>query len=151
MESPAARAPGRSRLVGGTDFWSVVSSERTEVSCMPTKDLRYGSARLAARAVMQSRDFDPIEQLMDIYEKLPETDLQSRITIAQGLVPYVFPKLSQVAVVGDADNQVRVTHDIVRQVLANPQSARMALELSTKMEEMLQQAEERLVGSGSTR
>lgn len=118
---------------------------------MPTKDLRYGSARLAARAVMQSRDFDPIEQLMDIYEKLPETDFSSRIAIAQGLVPYVFPKLSQVAVVGDADNPVRVTHDIVRQVLSNPQSARMALELSTQMEKMLEQAEERLVGSGSTR
>lgn len=115
-----------------------------EMTAMAGRDMKFGGSKLAARTVMQSRDFDPIERLLDVYEAIPDAPetSQLRATILLGLMPYVHPKLSQVALVGDESSPIRVTHEIVRNLLRDPNMARNVIDVSVKMEELTAAAEE---------
>lgn len=93
---------------------------------MPSK-----SVRVAAREVMQKRNYCPLEEIVNIAQA-PETHLDTKLHIAETLLPYMYPKLSSVEIEADmninhsAENQAI----LLRRLLQDPELADAAQRLS---------------------
>lgn len=92
--------------------------------------MRTGSQKLAARSIMQSMGYDPIEELVKIAQT-PGTSNDTKIDIAQGMLPYMYPKLGAVEIetVG-ADDVVDVRRELAVRIMSDPVLSDAAHQLS---------------------
>ena len=92
--------------------------------------LRKG-VRVAAREAMQRYAYDPLEVLV-LFAQDQATNNDTKMEIARTLLPYVYPKLSNLVVDGEF-TQVDATSSqaaLLRRVLENPELADAAQRLS---------------------
>ena len=89
------------------------------------------NVRLAAREMVQRYNYDPLEVLV-IYAQEAGTPDQAKVEIAQCLLPYLYPKLSNVVMEGEISttNVMESQAALLRRVLENPELADAAQRLS---------------------
>jgi hypothetical protein len=89
------------------------------------------SVRIAAREAMQKFNYDPLDVLVQ-FAQLETTNQDTKLEIAQTLLPYMYPKLSNVTM--DAEVSVNERSDnqaaLLRRILENPELADAAQRLS---------------------
>lgn len=89
------------------------------------------NVRVAARESMQKYNYDPLEVLV-LFAQDAATSPASKLSIAETLLPYMYPKLSNVTLEGevivarDAESQAALLHKI----LQDPELADAAQRLS---------------------
>jgi hypothetical protein len=89
------------------------------------------SVRVAAKEAMQKHGYDPLDVLVQ-YAMDANTTPDSKLKIAETLLPYMYPKLSNITVEGEivsnttADSQAA----LLRRVLDDPELADAAQKLS---------------------
>ena len=89
------------------------------------------SVRVAAKEAMQKHGYDPLDVLV-LYAMDDKTAPESKLKIAETLLPYMYPKLSNITVEGEivsnttADSQAA----LLRRVLDDPELADAAQKLS---------------------
>ena len=89
------------------------------------------SVRVAARENMQKYGYDPLDVLVQ-FAQAPATSDATKMEIAEMLLPYMYPKLSNIAVEGELNTSVAVESQaaLLRRVLENPDLADAAQRLS---------------------
>lgn len=98
--------------------------------------------RVAAREAMQKYAYDPLEALV-LFAQDTATNVDTRLHIAEVLLPYMYPKLSNVTIEGElgvnhtAENQAA----LLRRVLENPELADAASMLSIAAAEIALETE----------
>ena len=89
------------------------------------------SVRVVAKEAMQRLNYDPLEVLV-MFAQDASTNNDAKLKIAETLLPYMYPKLSNVTVEGEltttstAESQAA----LLRRVLENPELADAAQRLS---------------------
>lgn len=93
--------------------------------------LQKRGVRVAAREAMQKFNYDPLESLV-LFAQDPATNNDTKIEIAKTLIPYIYPKLSNVTVEGEvvSNTTVEMQTALLRRVLENPELADAAQRLS---------------------
>lgn len=89
------------------------------------------SVRVAAKEAMQRFNYDPLEVLV-MHAQSANTPNDTKMKIAETLLPYMYPKLSNIVVEGEiVNNSVAESQSaLLRRVLANPELADAAQRLS---------------------
>jgi hypothetical protein len=87
--------------------------------------------RLAAREAMQKFAYDPLQTLV-LFAQDSNTNNDTKLHIAEVLLPYLYPKLSNVTMEGEVVSTVTVEAQasLLRRVLENPELADAAQRLS---------------------
>jgi hypothetical protein len=87
--------------------------------------------RLAAREAMQKFGYDPLESLV-LFAQESSTNNDTKIHIAEVLLPYLYPKLSSITVEGEVHSTITADAQasLLRRVLADPELADAAQRLS---------------------
>jgi len=88
------------------------------------------SVRIAAREAMQKFNYDPLETLV-MFAQDQQTPRDDKLKIAETLLPYMYPKLSNITLEGEvstsnSENQA----SLLRRMLSNPELADAAQRLS---------------------
>lgn len=96
------------------------------------------TSALQARTTMQSLGYDPLEVLIK-YSSSPDCPGQIKKEIALDLMPYLYPKLSNVEITAEVDqtNHVPDHKELLRRVLASPELADAAQMLSLEASDLL--------------
>ena len=87
--------------------------------------------RIAAKEAMQKFNYDPLDVLVQMaQEQAASNDVKKEIAMV--LLPYMYPKLSNITVEGEIVSNVSVESQaaLLRRVLANPELADAAQRLS---------------------
>ena len=89
------------------------------------------SVRVLGKEVMQAKNYDPLEELVTLAQD-PNTPKQSKQAIAETLLPYMYPKLTNVTVEGEVNvnHTAEMQVSLLRRVLEDPQLADAAQQLS---------------------
>lgn len=99
---------------------------------------------LVARETMQKFGYDPMEELVKLAVGTVEAPASMAVKqeIALSLLPYVYPKLSNVEIFGEIDqtNHAPDPQELLRRVLANPELADAAQMLSLEASDILMNA-----------
>lgn len=87
--------------------------------------------RLAAKETMQRYAYDPLETLV-LFAQEASTNNDTKMHIAEVLLPYLYPKLSNITVEGEITSSVTADSQaaLLRRVLENPELADAAQRLS---------------------
>jgi hypothetical protein len=87
--------------------------------------------RIMAREAMQKFGYDPLESLV-LFAQDGATNNDTKIHIAEVLLPYLYPKLSAITVEGEVVSTVTAESQasLLRRVLADPELADAAQRLS---------------------
>ncbi len=87
--------------------------------------------RLAAREAMQRFNYDPLQVLV-MFAQEQNTNNDTKLHIAEVLLPYLYPKLSNITVEGEVVSSVTLESqaNLLQRVLANPELADAAQRLS---------------------
>lgn len=87
--------------------------------------------RIAAKEAMQRFNYDPLEVLVRFAQDA-QTNNDTKMHIAETLLPYMYPKLSNVTVEGEVTTNVTAESQaaLLRRVLENPELADAAQRLS---------------------
>ena len=96
------------------------------------------TARYAAREVMQTLGYDPMEQLIHI-AKGENVSADTRKDIALAMMPYIYPKLANVEVQGEMETTINAPNssDLLKRLLSNPDLADAAQKLSLEAADLL--------------
>lgn len=89
------------------------------------------NVRLAAKETMQRFNYDPLEVLV-MFAQDAQTNNENKLRIAETLLPYLYPKLSNITVEGEIVSNVTAESQaaLLRRVLENPELADAAQRLS---------------------
>lgn len=89
------------------------------------------SVRIAAKEAMQRLGYDPLEVLVS-FAQAPDSSGQTKLEIAQTLLPYMYPKLSNMVLEAEVSNadQAQSQAELFRRVMENPELADAAAKLS---------------------
>jgi hypothetical protein len=89
------------------------------------------TVRLVAKETMQRFAYDPLEVLV-MFAQDAQTSNDNKLKIAETLLPYLYPKLSNITVEGEITSNVTAESQaaLLRRVLANPELADAAQRLS---------------------
>jgi hypothetical protein len=89
------------------------------------------SVRVAAREAMQKFNYDPLEVLVLVAQD-QQTHNDTKLRIAETLLPYMYPKLSNVTLEGEVgvSQSVESQAALLRRVLDDPELADAAQRLS---------------------
>ncbi len=95
------------------------------------------TARFAAKETMQKLAYDPLEEMIRLAQE--STNPAVRMEVAQALMPYLHPKLSNVEVQGEMDTTVHQpnSRDMLEKIMANPELADAAQKLSLLASDVL--------------
>ena len=87
--------------------------------------------RLAAREAMQRLNYDPLETLVLVAQD-QNTNNDTKLRIAETLLPFMYPKLSNVTVEGEitSNTTADAQANLLRRVLDDPELADAAQKLS---------------------
>ena len=87
--------------------------------------------RLAAKETMQKYAYDPLETLV-LFAQEAGTNNDTKMHIAEVLLPYLYPKLSNITVEGEIVSNATAESQaaLLRRVLENPELADAAQRLS---------------------
>lgn len=87
--------------------------------------------RIAAKEAMQKFNYDPLEVLVRFAQDA-QTNNDTKMHIAETLLPYMYPKLSNVTVDGEivTNSTAESQAALLRRVLENPELADAAQRLS---------------------
>lgn len=87
--------------------------------------------RVAAREAMQKHGYDPLEKLVLVAQD-DATPPEAKLRIAETLLPYMYPKLSNVTIEGEltANVSVEAQAQLLKRMLEDPQLADAAQRLS---------------------
>jgi len=88
----------------------------------------YKGTKLGARAVMQALDFEPVEELINMFRD-PLCPLEEKINIAKTLAPFAHPKLAHVTIRAEDDSTAPADLELARQIVGNPHAAMLARQL----------------------
>lgn len=104
--------------------------------------VRQANTKLAARTTMQAFGYDPIEELIRIAQATG-TNNDTKIAIAQGLTPYMYPKLGAIEVqnVGDESVGVDARRELATRILSDPKLADAAHSISLAAADVLLERE----------
>lgn len=96
------------------------------------------TSSLQARTTIQSLGYDPLEVLVKIAQA-EETHRDVKREIAMELLPYLYPKLSNVEMTAEVDqtNHVPNSAELLRRVLASPELSDAAQMLSLEAADVL--------------
>ena len=100
------------------------------------------NVRVAARDAMQKFAYDPLEVLVQFAQD-EHTNRDDRMKIAETLLPYMYPKLSNVTIEGEVHSTVTADSQaaLLRRVLENPELADAAQRLSIAAAEIAMETE----------
>ncbi len=89
------------------------------------------SVRVAAKEAMQKLNYDPLE-VMVMFAQDNATHKDDKLHIAEVLLPYMYPKLSNVTIEGEVVSTITAESQaaLLRRVLENPELADAAQRLS---------------------
>jgi len=89
------------------------------------------TVRIAAKEAMQRFNYDPLEVLVRFAQD-PATHNETKLKIAETLLPFMYPKLSNVTVEGELQttSTAEVQASMLRRILENPELADAAQRLS---------------------
>lgn len=89
------------------------------------------NVRVAAREAMQRHGYDPLDQLI-MFAQCDKTSLDDKKHIAEVLLPYMYPKLSNVTIEGEVNTSASQESQarLLRQMLSDPELADAAQRLS---------------------
>ncbi len=89
------------------------------------------SVKAAAREAMQKFGYDPLE-VMVTYAMAEDTPAPAKLEIAEVLLPYMYPKLSNVTVEGEVTSTSTEASQraLMQKILSNPDLADAASKLS---------------------
>lgn len=89
------------------------------------------TVRIAAKEAMQKFNYDPLDVLVQMAQEA-NASLDARKEIAMVLLPYMYPKLSNVTIEGELTTNVSAESQasLLRRVLENPELADAAQRLS---------------------
>lgn len=89
------------------------------------------TVRIAAKEAMQKFNYDPLDVLVQMAQEVT-ANLDVRKEIAMVLLPYMYPKLSNVTIEGELTTNVSAESQasLLRRVLENPELADAAQRLS---------------------
>lgn len=87
--------------------------------------------RVAARETMQKFAYDPLETLVQFAQDVA-THVDTKMKIAETLLPYMYPKLSSVTMEGELNTGINAESQaaLLRRVLEDPELADAAQKLS---------------------
>lgn len=97
------------------------------------------SAKYAAREAMQSHGYDPIQEMIKIVQG-ENVSLETRKEVALALMPYSYPKLSNVEMQGEMENvniNAPSSSDMLKRILSDPDLADAAQKLSLEAADLL--------------
>lgn len=100
-------------------------------SSMPNMSETKKGVRYAAREAMQRHGYDPIDVMVQCSQD-PNTSQDTKLDIAKTLMPYMYPKLSNVTVEADLTSNERseTQASLMQRILSNPELADAAQRLS---------------------
>lgn len=100
-------------------------------SSMPNMSETKRGVRYAAREAMQRHGYDPIDVMVQCSQD-PNTSQDTKLDIARTLMPYMYPKLSNVTVESEVSTNERseTQASLMMRVLSNPELADAAQRLS---------------------
>ena len=106
------------------------------------------NVRVAAKEMMQRFAYDPLEVLVRFAQDL-STNNDVKLKIAETLLPYLYPKLSNITVDGEVVTSLRAESQaaLLRRVLENPELADAAQRLSLAAAEVALEADMGEVGT----
>ncbi len=89
------------------------------------------NVRVAAREAMQRFNYDPLEVLV-LFAQEPATQADTKLRIAETLLPYMYPKLSNITLDGEVQvsQNAETQANLLRRVLEDPELADAAQRLS---------------------
>lgn len=98
------------------------------------------TARFAAKETMQRLAYDPLEEMIRMAQATDNPAV--KMEVAQSLMPYMHPKLSNVEVQGEMDTTVHQPNarDMMERILANPELADAAQKLSLVASDVLNES-----------
>jgi hypothetical protein len=104
--------------------------------------------RVMARVAMQRFGYDPLEQLV-LHAQDVNTGREEKLHIAETLLPYMYPKLSNVTVEGELTSNTTAESqaNLLRHILENPELADAAQRLSVAAAEAALETEAGLGGA----
>jgi len=87
--------------------------------------------RVAAREAMQRHGYDPLDELV-LFARDSQSNTDTKMHIAEILLPYMYPKLSSITVEGEVVSTVTAQSQasLLQKVLADPELADAAQRLS---------------------
>ena len=93
--------------------------------------MQHKSVRVAAREAMQKLGYDPLEVLVR-FAMDTATNNDVKLHVAETLLPYMFPKLSNITVDGEVHSTITADTQasLLRKLLENPELADAAQRLS---------------------
>ncbi len=99
------------------------------------------TARFAAKETMQKLAYDPLEEMIRASQE-PGANVALKLEIAQALMPYMHPKLSNVEVQGEMDTTVHQpnSREMMEKIMANPELADAAQKLSLLASDVLNES-----------
>jgi hypothetical protein len=105
--------------------------------------------RVAAKEAMQRFNYDPLEVLI-LHAQDASTSSGVKLEIAETLLPYMYPKLSNITVEGEVVSNTNAESQAVmlRRILANPELADAAQRLSIAAAESALEYETNTAGLG---
>lgn len=109
------------------------------------------NVRVAAREAMQAYNYDPLQSLVQ-FAQAADTAPAIRMHIAEVLLPYVYPKLSNVTLDGEVTTTVNAESqaNLLRRVLEDPQLADAAARLSLAAAEAALESDDSFKSGGGT-
>lgn len=89
------------------------------------------NVRVAAKAAMQAFNYDPLEVLVRFAQDASSNN-DTKLKIAETLLPYMYPKLSNITVEGEVVSNATAESQtmLLRRILENPELADAAQRLS---------------------
>lgn len=100
-------------------------------SSMPNMSETKRGVRYAAREAMQRHGYDPIDVMVQCSQD-PNSSQETKLEIAKTLMPYMYPKLSNVTVESEVTTNERTETQasLMMRILGNPELADAAQRLS---------------------
>lgn len=100
-------------------------------SSVPNMSETKKGVRYAAREAMQRHGYDPIDVMVQCSQD-PNTSQDTKLDIARTLMPYMYPKLSNVTVEAEVTGNERTETQasLMMRILGNPELADAAQRLS---------------------
>lgn len=100
-------------------------------SSVPDMSQTKKGVRYAAREAMQRHGYDPIDVMVQCSQD-PNTSQDTKLDIARTLMPYMYPKLSNVTVESEVTSNERqeTQSSLMMRILGNPELADAAQRLS---------------------
>jgi hypothetical protein len=107
--------------------------------------------RVAAKEAMQRFNYDPLESLV-LFAQDAGTNNDTKMHIAEVLLPYMYPKLSNVTVEGEivSNTSAESQAALLRRVLDNPELADAAQRLSLAAAEAALESEDVIFGGSAS-